>query len=98
MIDPFAARETLTEMAGPVMAALSQALLRICPSLKETNVHLVILSIVGQLIHTVCAREMFEESTYPGLPRIDLEEMVDHVVRFSAAGIRGYARGAGEQE
>jgi len=99
MIDPHLPREMfLTEMVGPVMTALSQALLRICPWLQETNVRLVILSLVGQLIHTVCAKEMFEESTYPGLPKIDLEEMVDHIVKFSAAGILGYARGAGEQQ
>jgi len=98
MIDPHLPREMfLTEMIVPVMAALSQALLRICPWLNETNVRMVILLIVGQLIHTVCAKEMFEESDHPELPKIDLDEMVDHVVRFSAAGIRAYAEGAGER-
>jgi AcrR family transcriptional regulator len=98
MIDPHLPREMfLMEMIAPVMAALSQALLRICPWLNEINVRLVILSIVGQLIHTVCAKEMFEESAHPELPKVDLDEMVDHVVRFSAAGILGYAGGAGER-
>lgn len=97
MIDPHLPRDMfLTEMVAPVMAAMSEALLKICPWLNETNVRLVILSVVGQLIHTVCARGMFEESDHPELPKLDLSSLVDHIVEFSAAGIRGYAGGAGE--
>ncbi len=92
MIDPHLPRDMfLTEMIVPVMAALSRALVQICPGLTETNARMVILLVVGQLIHTVCAKEMFEESNHPELPKIDLDEMVEHVVRFSAAGIRAYA-------
>ncbi len=96
MIDPHLPRDMfLTEMVVPVMTALSEALLKICPWLNETNVRLVIVSIVGQLIQTVCVRGMFEESHYPGLPGSDLDSLVDHIVEFSAAGIRGYGGRAG---
>jgi hypothetical protein len=53
-------------------------------------VRAVILSIVGQLMQTVLAKGMFEESTYEA-PEFDVREIVNHVVKFSAAGIRGYA-------
>lgn len=97
MIDPHLPREMLvTEAVAPVMAALSEALLKICPWLNEADVRLVILSLVGQLIHTVCARGMFEESDHPELPRLDLNSLVDHIVKFSAAGIRGYGGRTGE--
>lgn len=96
MIDPHLPRDMyLKELVGPVLEALSKALLKICPWLDQSNVSLVIFSVVGQmLMHTVCVKEMFEQSDHPELSKINLDTIVDHVVRFSAAGIRGYAKRA----
>ncbi len=80
------------EMIIPVMTALQKALLRTCPGLDESRAQLVILSIVGQLMHMVCARTMFEQTDNPQLPKLDLTEAVNHVVRFSAAGIRAFVK------
>jgi len=97
MIDPHLPPDMfLTDMIVPVMTALSEALLKICPWLSEAKARMVILSIVGQLMHTVCAKELFEKSTHPELSHPGLDSMVDHIVKFSAAGIRAYAEGAGE--
>ena len=78
------------EMILPVMAALQKALLQICPELGEDKAQLVILSLVGQLMHAVAAKTMFEQSGEPEAPRINLSEVVEHIVAFSAAGIRAY--------
>jgi AcrR family transcriptional regulator len=96
MIDPHLPRDMyLTEMVSPVLNALSEALLKICPWLDRTNISMVIFSIVGQLLmHTVCVKEMFEGSDHPELSKIDIDGIVNHVVEFSASGIRGYAKGA----
>jgi hypothetical protein len=84
----------LNEMVAPVLDALSQALRQICPWLSKDQVALVIFSVVGQLLmHTVCVKQMFEQSDHPELSRIDLDTIVNHVVAFSATGIRGYASG-----
>ena len=93
MIDPHLPRDMyLKEMVAPVVDALSKALLRICPWLDQSNVSLVIFSIVGQLLmHMVFVKEMFEQSDHRELPKINFDAIVDHVVEFSAAGIRGYA-------
>jgi len=79
------------EMIIPVMTALRQALVKICPGLEESKAQLAILSIVGQLIHTVCAKAMFEWTDNPDIPKFELTEVVNHIVAFSAAGIRAYA-------
>jgi AcrR family transcriptional regulator len=79
------------EMIIPVMTALQQALMKICPGLEEAEAQLAILSIVGQLIHTVGAKAMFEWTDNPDIPKFELAEVVDHIVKFSAAGIRAYA-------
>ncbi len=96
MIDPHLPRDLyLTEMVSPVLNALSDALLKICPWLDRSKISMIVFSIVGQLLmHTVCVKEMFEGSNHPELSRIDVESIVNHVVEFSAAGIRGYAKGA----
>jgi len=88
----------ITEMIGPVMAALVKAICEICPGVQRASVRPIILSIVGQLVYTVCAMHLFEESEDSELPPLDLTEMVEHIVRFSAAGIRAYNEGKGDCE
>jgi AcrR family transcriptional regulator len=96
MIDPHLPRDMyLTEMVSPVLDALSDALLKICPWLDKSKTSMIIFSVVGQLLmHTVCVKEMFEGSDHPDLSGIDVDRIVNHVVEFSASGIRGYAKGA----
>lgn len=98
MIEPHLPKDMyLTEMVSPVLDAFRKALLEICPWLNEQSVPMVVFSIVGQLLmHTVCVKEMFEGSSHPELSKIDLEGIVNHVVAFSAAGIRGSADGVRE--
>ena len=63
----------------------------ICPRLSESDARVLILLVVGQLMHAVCAKEMFEEGGQSETFRVDIEGLVDHIVRFSAAGVRAYA-------
>jgi AcrR family transcriptional regulator len=92
MMDPRLPRNLfLDEMVSPVMSALGKALREICPWLNEADANVLIMLLAGQLIHTVCAKEMFEESGHPGLFQMNIEGLVDHIVRFSAGGIRAYA-------
>ena len=76
----------------PTVTVFGQALMQICPALNETNAQLVILSIVGQLLHTVQMQEMFEPAEANAFT-IDIDIIVDHIVKFSAAGIRAYEKG-----
>jgi AcrR family transcriptional regulator len=97
MVDPHLPRDMfLHDMIVPVMGAFTQALQRICSWLEPDQARLVILSIVGQLMQTVLSKGMFERGDHPAVPRLDLEEMVKHIVRFSAAGIRAYQGKPGE--
>ena len=84
------------EMIIPVMTALQEALVKTCPGLEESKARLAILSVVGQLIHTVGAKTMFEQTNSPDIPKFELTEVVNHIVKFSAAGIRAYAEGKTE--
>jgi len=86
----------IEEMIIPVMTALQQALMRICPGLDEANARLSILSIVGQLVHTTMAETTLKQSDKPEIAKFDLAEVVRHIVKFSAAGILTYTEEAVE--
>ena len=79
------------EMILPVTVVWQKALLQICPGLEDDKARLVIHSIVGQLMHAAAAKTMFEQSSEPEALKFDLSEIVEHIVAFSAAGIRAYA-------
>jgi TetR/AcrR family transcriptional regulator, regulator of cefoperazone and chloramphenicol sensitivity len=94
MVDPHLPPDMFAnEMVSPVMVVLTEALEELCPWLNPTAIRYIILSVVGQLMHTIAAREMLERCQGCDLPRLDPEEMINHIVKFSAAGIRGYANG-----
>ena len=76
------------EMIKPTLGAMQKALGKTCPQLQESQVPLMIFSVVGQLIHLIRVRTMFKQSDRPNLPFFNLAETVDHIIKFSAAGIR----------
>lgn len=78
------------EMIVPTMTAIREALLKVCPGLEESRAPLVIFSIIGQLIHAIHVKAMFEQNDRDEMPWLDLPETVNHIVKFSAAGIRAY--------
>jgi AcrR family transcriptional regulator len=97
MVDPHLPHDMLfKDMIMPVMGAFTQALRRICPWLGIDQTRLVILSVVGQLMQTVLSKGVFEQEEQSGAPKLDLDTMVEHIVRFSAAGIRAYQNQPGE--
>jgi len=79
------------EMIKPTLGAMQKALGKTCPDLQKSRVPLMVFSVVGQLIHLVRVRTMFKQNGSPDLPIFDLAEAVDHIVKFSAAGIRACA-------
>ena len=79
------------EVMKPTITAMHSALVKTCPDLDESKILLVVFSIVGQLVHLVHIKTMFEQGGDDlSLQMLDLDEAVNHVVKFSAAGIRAY--------
>jgi len=79
------------EFVVPTFTALRGALLSICPGLDESKILLIILSFVGQLMQTLHIKAMFGQTSKPEILQFDLAEAIDHIVKFSAVGIRAYA-------
>ncbi len=79
-------------MIGPTKQVLGEAFARFCPDLDRTASDLCIHSMVGQLLHVLHARAMLEHAGVTDAPILDANRAVDHIVQFSAAGMKALAR------
>jgi len=87
MIDPQLPPDTFNrQVIEPVRGALIEALLRVCPKLDEAEAVLCVHSTVAQLIHVIQADLIIGADDRD--PVFDLDRTIDHIVRFSVAGIR----------
>jgi len=82
----------IDEVVKPTMGAVRGALLKACPGLDETKIPLIIVFLAGQLMHVVHIKAMFDQTEMTEMPAFDLNDAVDNVVKFSAAGIQAYAK------
>lgn len=88
----------VTEFIAPVLDVALEQLKRVGPRLDPTTASMCLMSLVGQLLHVLKAGEMIAEGdAVQTVPR-DLSEHVAHIVRFSAAGIRGCAAATRQPE
>lgn len=81
------------DVIRPTISAMQQALAQACPDLPETKVPLVVFSLIGQLVHTIRMRAMSEWTDDGAFAMFEPTKVIDHIVAFSAAGIRVYAGG-----
>ncbi len=95
MLDPQLPAELFkSEFVEPVNQALVEALMTTTPGLTPRSARACALEIVGQLIQVAQreGRARLDPAWEAGLP--PLPEMVAHIVRFSAAGVRASAEAA----
>ncbi|MBW2331823.1 MAG: TetR/AcrR family transcriptional regulator [Deltaproteobacteria bacterium] len=82
----------IDEVIKPVKNTMIDALTRVCPGLGGTEADLCIHSLVGQLTHVLQARDLFDGIDKTTTPILDLPKALEHIVKFSAAGIRQYLK------
>jgi AcrR family transcriptional regulator len=83
----------LEEMAAPTLTAMEEAIAAICPNLNKNDILMSVLSLTGQLAHIMQVRVLFEGAQGHSITSINIDESIDHIVKFSAAGIRALAKG-----
>ncbi len=81
----------LDEMIRPTQQALLAALHAACPRLPAKDALMCVHSLVAQLVHLLRVQELFAEGDAHDGEQLDLGQAVEHIVRFSAAGVREYA-------
>jgi len=91
IIDPHLPADMfLTEMVKPVMEALEKALIKTCPGLEKSTIPLSVGCFIGQLLHLLHMQTVFEQGNEQGWFKFELSDAVNHIVKFSAAGIRAF--------
>ena len=81
------------DVIRPTISAMQKALAQVCPDLPESKVPLVMFSLIGQLVHTIRMKAMSEWTDDGAFAMFEPAKVIDHIVAFSAAGIRAYAGG-----
>jgi AcrR family transcriptional regulator len=81
----------LAEVVRPVHEALAEAIVAATPDLELHAARLCVISIVGQLLQVANRLRRAELSAGWNAELPPLHEMVDQIVRFSAAGVRACA-------
>ncbi len=81
------------DVIRPTISAMQKALAQACPDLPESKVPLVMFSLIGQLVHTIRMKAMSEWTDDGAFAMFEPAKVIDHIVDFSAAGIRAYAGG-----
>ncbi|MHC4507423.1 MAG: CerR family C-terminal domain-containing protein [Planctomycetota bacterium] len=93
MIDPHLSSDIFgEEVIKPTLAMMQEALRKTCPGLDESKVPLVVFSLVGQLVHTIRVKTMLQRTDDKAFAMFEPTKVIDHIVAFSAAGIRAYAK------
>jgi AcrR family transcriptional regulator len=81
----------LIEIMTPTVSAMHKALMQTFPDLDESKMSFIVFSLIGQLVHLVHVRMMFEHSgDEPTRELFNSVEVINHIVKFSSAGIRAY--------
>ncbi|MHC4122055.1 MAG: TetR/AcrR family transcriptional regulator [Planctomycetota bacterium] len=94
MVDPMLSPQVFVEeVIKPVLAVLIPALHKVCPGISTQKAIFCVHSLVGQLIHAIRTKELFEGQQIIESQMFELGKLIDHIVEFSAAGIRGCAEG-----
>jgi AcrR family transcriptional regulator len=76
------------EVIAPVTQAFINAMAKVCPKVKGNSVMLCIESFVAQLAHVIMMRKFIPGHGKGVLAKADIKGYVQHVVKFTAAGIR----------
>lgn len=76
------------EFADPLMNMAVEGLRRLEPELDEATARMCVMSVVGQILHAFKARRLFLHDRERSKMPTGIEAHIDHIVRFSAAGIR----------
>jgi len=93
LIDPHLPDGTFVdEMLEPVRRAFIKALAVTCPDIDDDAARRCVASLMGQLVHAVQLRRFDVGTRSEKKERAERAQLVEHVVRFSAAGIRACRR------
>lgn len=83
----------IEEMVRPIADVFHDVVRRVYPHMAAETIQLCLHAVVGQLVHFLQAEKLFADAPEQ-LFRPEMAAIIDHVVRFSTAGMRHLAADA----
>jgi TetR/AcrR family transcriptional regulator, regulator of cefoperazone and chloramphenicol sensitivity len=80
-----------TRYLDPVSDALREALRTVTPGLEDREALACVHSVVAQLVHVIHGARFYGTLAERTVVGFSFDEIVDHIARFSAAGVRARA-------
>ena len=77
-----------SEMKTQLFERLGRAIMRLVPGIDPDRILPIVFSIDGAILHPFLFMEFYQET----MPNLSVDDLLNHMVRFVAAGIRGYAK------
>jgi len=91
MIDPRLPAEMFAvDVIQPTMQIMRVFLMKAYPEIDPSKIPLMIFSVAAQLVHMIRVKGMFDHGLPAEMRCWDVAEVVEHIVKFSAGGIRAY--------
>ncbi len=81
----------VSEFFEPMMERASEALMRVGPPMPPASARMCVMSLVGQLLHSLKAHHLLAEIGRSDVLPTEHSEQIAHFVRFSVGGIRACA-------
>jgi len=85
------------QLIEPMMALFAGSLERVGVSVDRSTATMCLMSLVGQLTHALKASRRFADGASGESLPMNLDDMIPHIVHFSAAGIRACAATSSEE-
>lgn len=87
ILDPHLKTEIVVdEMISKFLTEWHNSLIKLCPGLKSETGLLCVYSLDGLILHAL----LFSEYYHGHMPSLKIDELIEHIVRFSVAGIMSY--------
>ena len=94
MLEPTLQKSAFAEeVIIPTLTEFGKAVEKIYPEIDKKKMMMSMLSVVGQLLHIIHLNEFFSGNNIKESPMPNTNEMIDHIITFSAAGFRNYVKG-----
>lgn len=77
------------DMKDKMLDRLGRAFKQLVPQLPEDKLTLIVCSVDGVLLHPFLFLDLYMKI----MPDLTLDDLIEHMVRFTAAAIRGYTEG-----
>jgi len=84
--------EIIGDLKNEFFPLFCDAMMRFCPGLDSESARLCMFTLDALVVHPILFCEIYIET----VPELDVDGIIDHIVRFASAGIRTYAKEVGK--